>query len=119
MNTFPQSSQRRAQRGVHLIPVENTNPYVPPTMRLRYDFIVGAYVVMPEYVHLLLSEPKKAVLSNALQALKLSVSSGPPSALLASTLLRLNVKRPTSAPGRSTTCTTGASLLEEDRYSRC
>ena len=29
---------------------------------------------MPEHVHLLLSEPKKAVLSKALQALKLSVA---------------------------------------------
>ncbi|HEX9201555.1 MAG TPA: transposase [Acidobacteriaceae bacterium] len=44
------------------------------TMRLRYDFVVAGYVVMPEHVHLLMSEPKKAVLSKALQALKLSVS---------------------------------------------
>jgi putative transposase len=44
------------------------------TMRLRYDFVVAGYVVMPEHVHLLLSEPKKAPLSKALQALKLSVS---------------------------------------------
>jgi putative transposase len=44
------------------------------TMRLRYDFVVAAYVVMPEHVHLLLSEPKKAPLSKVLQALKLSVS---------------------------------------------
>jgi putative transposase len=44
------------------------------SMRLRYDFVVAAYVVMPEHVHLFLSEPKKAVLSKALQALKLSVS---------------------------------------------
>ena len=29
---------------------------------------------MPEHVHLLLSEPKKAILSKAIQALKLSVS---------------------------------------------
>jgi putative transposase len=43
-------------------------------MRLRYDFVVAGYVVMPEHVHLLTSEPKKAVLSKALQALKLSVS---------------------------------------------
>src|SRR5579859_2224926 len=44
------------------------------TMRLRYDFRVFAYVVMPEHVHLLLTEPKKALLSKALQALKLSVA---------------------------------------------
>lgn len=44
------------------------------TMRLRYDFFVTGYVVMPEHVHLLLSEPRKAVLAKALQALKLSVA---------------------------------------------
>jgi putative transposase len=44
------------------------------TMRLRYQFVVAGYVVMPEHVHLLVSEPQKAVLSKALQALKLSVS---------------------------------------------
>ncbi len=44
------------------------------TMRVRYDFVVAGYVVMPEHVHMLVSEPKRAVLSKALQALKLSVS---------------------------------------------
>jgi REP element-mobilizing transposase RayT len=43
-------------------------------MRKRYDFVVCGYVVMPEHVHLLLSEPKEALLSKAIQALKLSVS---------------------------------------------
>ena len=43
-------------------------------MRSRYDFVVCGYVVMPEHVHLLVSEPKKAILSRAIQALKLSVS---------------------------------------------
>jgi putative transposase len=43
-------------------------------MRLRYDFVVAGYVLMPEHVHLLVSEPKKALLSKAIQALKLSVS---------------------------------------------
>jgi len=43
-------------------------------MRLRYDFVVAGYVVMPEHVHLLVSESKRAVLSKVLQALKLSVS---------------------------------------------
>jgi putative transposase len=43
-------------------------------MRKRYDFVVCGYVVMPEHVHLLVSEPKKALLSKAIQALKLSVS---------------------------------------------
>jgi len=43
-------------------------------MRIRYDFVVCGYVVTPEHVHLLVSEPKKALLSKAIQALKLSVS---------------------------------------------
>jgi putative transposase len=42
-------------------------------MRIRHDFVVCGYVVMPEHVHLLVSEPKKALLSIAIQALKLSV----------------------------------------------
>jgi len=44
------------------------------TTRKRYEFEVLGYVVMPEHVHLLLSEPKEKLLSIALQALKLSVS---------------------------------------------
>jgi putative transposase len=43
-------------------------------MRKRYEFVVCGYVVMPEHVHLLVSEPKNALLSKAIQALKLSVS---------------------------------------------
>ena len=43
-------------------------------MRVRYEFCVAGYVVMPEHVHLLLSEPKLAGLSTAIQALKLSVA---------------------------------------------
>jgi putative transposase len=43
-------------------------------MRKRYGFVVCGYVVMPEHVHLLVSEPKEALLSKAIQALKLSVS---------------------------------------------
>src|ERR1700685_2100702 len=39
----------------------------------RYRFDVIGYVVMPEHVHLLLSEPGKGLLAAALQALKLSV----------------------------------------------
>jgi putative transposase len=44
------------------------------TMRTRYDFYVLGYVVMPEHVHILLTEPKHVLLSKAIQALKLSVS---------------------------------------------
>ncbi|MGA3047872.1 MAG: transposase [Terracidiphilus sp.] len=42
--------------------------------RIRYTFHIFGYVVMPEHVHLLLSEPLVHPLSKALQALKLSVS---------------------------------------------
>ena|SRR6516165_6655511 len=43
-------------------------------VRLRYQFFVSGYVVMPEHVHLLVSEPLKGTLARALQALKLSVA---------------------------------------------
>ncbi|WP_238398601.1 transposase [Edaphobacter sp. 12200R-103] len=43
-------------------------------IRTRYDFLVHGYVVMPEHVHLLVSEPNEATLATAIQALKLSVS---------------------------------------------
>jgi putative transposase len=37
----------------------------------RYRFVVVGYVVMPEHVHLLVSEPQRKTLSTAIQALKL------------------------------------------------
>ena len=43
-------------------------------MRVKYGFTVDFYVVMPEHVHLLVSEPQRRNLSVALQALKISVS---------------------------------------------
>jgi putative transposase len=43
-------------------------------IRQRYKFVVSGYIVMPEHVHLLVSEPKKGLLDRALQALKLSVA---------------------------------------------
>ena len=43
-------------------------------MRIRYGITTFEYVVMPEHVHLLVNEPKNAILSKAIQALKLSVS---------------------------------------------
>ena len=42
--------------------------------RRKYNFDILAYVVMPEHVHLLLSEPPGDPLSKAIQVLKLSVS---------------------------------------------
>jgi putative transposase len=44
------------------------------TMRARYEFFIAGYVVMPEHVHLLVSEPRRVLLAKALQALKLSVA---------------------------------------------
>ena len=43
-------------------------------VRRRYLFVVAGYVVMPEHVHLLVNEPRRALLSKAVQALKLSVT---------------------------------------------
>ena len=44
------------------------------TMRRRYVFFVFGYVVMPEHVHLLVSEPKRATLDRAIQSMKTSIS---------------------------------------------
>jgi putative transposase len=38
--------------------------------RLEYGFVVAGYVLMPEHVHLLVSEPKDSALATALQVLK-------------------------------------------------
>ena len=43
-------------------------------VRRRYLFAVAGYVAMPEHVHLLVNEPRRGLLSRAIQALKLSVS---------------------------------------------
>jgi REP element-mobilizing transposase RayT len=40
-------------------------------VRRRYRLVVLGYVVMPEHVHLLVSEPQRETLSIAVQALKL------------------------------------------------
>ena len=42
--------------------------------RRYYRFYVKGYVVMPEHVHLLVSEPERTTLATALQALKQSVA---------------------------------------------
>jgi putative transposase len=43
-------------------------------MRKRYVFHVFGYVIMPEHIHLLVSEPARAKLDRAIQALKTSVA---------------------------------------------
>ena len=42
-------------------------------VRRRYRLVVLGYVVIPEHVHLLVSEPQRETLSTAIQALKLGV----------------------------------------------
>jgi putative transposase len=42
--------------------------------RVRYQLVVVAYVVMPEHVHLLISEPLRGDVSAAMKALKQGVS---------------------------------------------
>ena len=42
--------------------------------RLKYGFYVCGYVIMPEHVHLLLSEPEVGTLATALKAMKQSVA---------------------------------------------
>ena len=43
-------------------------------IRLRFRVSVAGYVVMPEHVHLLVSEPREGNLPSAVRSLKLSVS---------------------------------------------
>ena len=43
-------------------------------IRRRYVFHVFGYVIMPEHVHLMVSEPSRTTLARAIQALKTSVS---------------------------------------------
>jgi putative transposase len=42
-------------------------------MRLNYRFFVYGYVLMPEHVHLLISEPEVGTIAKVIQALKISV----------------------------------------------
>lgn len=42
--------------------------------RRRHNFVVTGYVVMPEHVHLLMSEPHNTSLDQSIKSLKLSVS---------------------------------------------
>jgi putative transposase len=42
--------------------------------RAKFDFIISAYVIMPEHVHLLLSEPRIGQFADAIHWMKLSFS---------------------------------------------
>ena len=86
---MPPRLERRQQTGnLHFITFSchNRNPYLASpqaasifehsleSMREKYNFHLLGYVVMPEHVHLLLSEPPTHPLSTVLGALKRSVS---------------------------------------------
>jgi putative transposase len=43
-------------------------------VRMRYDFVVAGYVLMPEHVHLLVGEPGRSSWSVVLQVLKQQTS---------------------------------------------
>ena len=40
--------------------------------RLRYDFLIYGFVVMPNHVHLLISEPKYRTIATVIQSLKVA-----------------------------------------------
>ena len=42
--------------------------------RLRDDFLVYGFVVMPNHVHLLISEPKQGTIATVIQSLKISLA---------------------------------------------
>src|ERR1019366_3263349 len=47
---------------------------IPDEVRERYGFSLVGYVVMPEHIHLLISEPQRGTPSTVLQVLKQRVS---------------------------------------------
>ena len=58
--------ERMQMQGAFLLALEQ--------IRLRFSMRVYGYVVMPEHVHLLVSEPAEKMLSKAMQLLKTNVS---------------------------------------------
>jgi putative transposase len=46
-------------------------PQILERVRRRYRLVLLGYVVMPEHIHLLVSEPQRETLSTAMQALKI------------------------------------------------
>jgi REP element-mobilizing transposase RayT len=43
-------------------------------IRLRYDFLTYGFVVMPNHVHLLISEPKRDTIATVIQSLKIATT---------------------------------------------
>jgi len=60
------------RRGFDTPAVYDLFVHVLEQMRRRFDLCVYRHVVMPEHVHLLLSEPQHGLLADALHYLKLS-----------------------------------------------
>jgi putative transposase len=90
---MPSRLKRRQQTGSHhfiTFSCHDRRPYVASTeakslfertleaTQLYYGFHVVAYVVMPEHVHLVVSEPPETVLGTALGVLKRNVSAKRP-----------------------------------------
>jgi putative transposase len=42
--------------------------------RLRYDFLIYGFVLMPNHVHLLVSEPKQGTIATVIQSLKIATA---------------------------------------------
>ena len=63
-------------------------------MRKKYAFVVVGYVVMPEHIHLLLSEPQRADPSVVMQAIKIGFARR----LLAATRRSKQLSLPTNTP---------------------
>ena len=57
--------------------VNNLFVQVLERMRCRFSLRVYGYVVMPEHVHLLVSEPEHGLLADAIHFLKLSLRQAP------------------------------------------
>jgi REP element-mobilizing transposase RayT len=64
--------------------------------RDRYGFSFVGYVVMPEHIHLLMSEPARGTPSTVIQVLKQRVSAGGPAIEL-----EFGVARPSNFEGRA------------------
>ncbi len=64
------------RRRPHLESVKGCEVFVAALeqARLHYQFLVYGFVVMPEHVHVLISEPERATVANAIQSLKISSS---------------------------------------------
>jgi len=67
-------------------------------VRASYGFLLVGYVVMPEHVHLLISEPKKGTPSTVLQVLKQRVSRVLRRKRRSSSPAQLSLRFPESAP---------------------